>query len=106
MDFGDPGGGNMTGIGEGGGTESVENGNGNAEGGSEYSADYDGIYIQFKDWMDRDGLNLNTLNFEQSTSPVHVGIYANVYYSGLLEWCSIILLLQSRHICPRTSSTS
>ena len=52
----------MTGIGEGGGTESVENGNGNAEGGSEYSADYDGIYIQFKDWMDRDGLNLNTLN--------------------------------------------
>ena len=42
MDFGDPGGG-MTGIGEGGGTDNVENGNGNAEGGSEYSADYDGI---------------------------------------------------------------
>ena len=52
MDFGDPGGGNMTGIGEGGGTESVENGNGNAEGGSEYSADYDGMYIPFKNWMD------------------------------------------------------
>lgn len=45
MDFVDPGGGGggMTGIGEGGGTDGVENGNGNAEGGSEYSADYDGI---------------------------------------------------------------
>ena len=52
MDFGDPGGGNMTGIGEGGGTESVENGNGNAEGGSEYSADYDGIVNYEIEWIE------------------------------------------------------
>ena len=51
MDFGDPGGG-MTGIGEGGGTDNVENGNGNAEGGSEYSADYDGIVNYEIEWIE------------------------------------------------------
>ena len=45
MDFGDPGGGGMPGMGEGGGMDGVENGNGNAEGGSEYSTDYDGIIV-------------------------------------------------------------
>lgn len=36
----DPG--HMTGIGEGGGSDAAENGNGNAEAGGEYGADYEG----------------------------------------------------------------
>ena len=40
----------MPGMGEGGGMDVVENGNGNAEGGSEYSTDYDGLKFLEK-WL-------------------------------------------------------